>query len=639
MAVAHRESHSELLPPFRSGAPRALDAIVVPAGRATRHLAAAAGLASELSCLLVVVCSSGGARPSEFEALAGNWPALLWRCLDVSDGYQHPLLRFPATGAHGIDDAGRASVSTKRNLGLLLAGLLRWRTVLFLDDDIDVPQPQQVADAASGLDTFAAVGLEVADYPDNSVVCHANRNTGGEQGVFVSGSALLVDCTRRPAYFPTVYNEDWFFLHDWLCEHQVGRTGSVRQRPYEPFADPKRAAAEEFGDVLAEGLLDAAHDGIPVESLVSPEYWAAFLERRRAFVDRTRQQALQRPALDQRSEILAALSAADGARAGIDADRCAGFVQSWRADLHTWHVRLDNLPACRSFTAAAAHLGFGEDPTTSHTWSVFAPRPRGSAAVPPITLTPARADTGRQDIAVLLPGFLDSKDYVSYVELAAALPSIGISALRFDLLGSWSNPGTPDEYSVSYHLAEISSLLDRYLPADVGRCVLIGYCYGAHLAALQAATDRRITDVVALMPTRSFIWAEEYDEHRDSWRAAGERSFVRPTPYSPVQREFLVPYPVVADARDYDVTAALRDIRQRILFLAGGDDGVVPSATVRQLHDLCGSPHRGMQVLAGVGHDYRDHPEQIDQVNDTILRWLEPPLSNRRTSVSRARAR
>ena len=82
----------------------------------------------------------------------------------------------------------------KRNVGLALAKMLGWRRIFFLDDDIrDIAYPdlQRTVDM---LGSFSAAGMWVTDFPDNSIVCHANRMTGGSQDVFVSGAALAVDC-------------------------------------------------------------------------------------------------------------------------------------------------------------------------------------------------------------------------------------------------------------------------------------------------------------------------------------------------------------------------------------------------------------------------------------------------------------
>jgi hypothetical protein len=83
--------------------------------------------------------------------------------------------------------------SVKRNLGLIVANVAGWRRVIFLDDDIHVPDHRHLANAASLLGRYAAVGLQIGEFPDNSVVCHAHRAGKGDQETFVGTGALAID--------------------------------------------------------------------------------------------------------------------------------------------------------------------------------------------------------------------------------------------------------------------------------------------------------------------------------------------------------------------------------------------------------------------------------------------------------------
>ena len=188
--------------------------------------------------------------------------------IDLPRGYSHELLYFPALlslkdelpqacGSYVTD------LSMKRNVGLVLARMLRWRRIFFLDDDIrDITYPD-LQSTVNMLGSFPAVGMWVTDFPDNSIVCHANRMTEGSQDVFVSGAALAVDCDADIGFFPDIYNEDWLFFFD---DASAGRLANsclkATQLRYYPFANPRRAAWQEFGDVLAEGLYALLHLGL-----------------------------------------------------------------------------------------------------------------------------------------------------------------------------------------------------------------------------------------------------------------------------------------------------------------------------------------------------------------------------------------
>jgi pimeloyl-ACP methyl ester carboxylesterase len=221
--------------------------------------------------------------------------------------------------------------------------------------------------------------------------------------------------------------------------------------------------------------------------------------------------------------------------------------------------------------------------------------------------------------AVLLPGFLDDGRSPGVATLAHALPGIGFTGIAVDPRGTGDSPGVPADCAPSVQLADIRTVLDRH--AHNTHTVLVGHCYGGLLAGLTAARDTRVTDLVMVAPTRCFIWSTDYDPERDTWRADGVRTFIRADPATGTLRTLRIPHTVVGDAARYSLPGALRSVSQRVLFVAGLYDGVVPVDSVRQLHDECASPARTFVALP-VEHDYRDHPEQLALVNRTVLDWI-----------------
>ncbi|MDN5852253.1 MAG: hypothetical protein L0K86_05270 [Actinomycetia bacterium] len=356
MPVAHHESHHCLLADAPAGRSRRVDAIAVPAGRAATNLVPAARLADDLDAMLLLMCWPGGADAAEFAILAAqHWPALRWRAMMVPEDLCHPLLPRSAQPDLRSGDWRHGPLSTKRNLALLLGRMAGWETLMFLDDDIrDVDLPL-VRAAASRLGPAWAVGLTVDTYPDNSVVCHANRLSGAGQEVFVGAPALLVDLTAPLAYFPAVYNEDWIFLYDAVSERRVARVDGAEQVRYTPFADPGRARAEEFGDVVAEGLMAHLHDGDRSGPPVEVGYWREFLEARDRLISDVARRLSRRADRDARQALLA-LSAARQRLAEITPQRCVDFVVAWRADRAVWGAMIDDLDRLDDLDAAARSL-------------------------------------------------------------------------------------------------------------------------------------------------------------------------------------------------------------------------------------------------------------------------------------------
>jgi hypothetical protein len=221
---------------------RKLDAIIVPTARPAWYLEHATALAHELGTSLLVI--SGEMQP--------------------------PRL-------------GQADVARKRNDGLETARNCGWRYVMFLDDDIRVTA-SQVRDALAQLAHLPAVAFRATMFPDHSVVYHGDVATGGKHDVRPGAGALLLDVGYPHPDFLPVYNQDWLFLHDLTRLHAVADAGEVQQLMYDPF-DPERARAEEFGDVLAEGLYRLIDEDRPVEDALGEEFWAGEITRRSALIE------------------------------------------------------------------------------------------------------------------------------------------------------------------------------------------------------------------------------------------------------------------------------------------------------------------------------------------------------------------
>ena len=345
-----------------------LDAIIVPGTRPAEYLDHAVTLARAAKCSLVILCSHylDGREARKYLDARSFRGAIV---IELPPEYSHPLFNFrrllsikdqlpPACSSHITD------LSMKRNVGLVLAKMLAWRRIFFLDDDIrDIAYPdlQRTVDM---LGSFSAAGMWVTEFPDNSIVCHANRVTGGSQDVFVSGAALAVDCESDIGFFPDIYNEDWLFFFDSASKGELGNSYlKATQLYYYPFANAERAAWQEFGDALAEGLYALLHLDLDVVQATS-EYWGKFIEARRHFLEAALSRGDDAP-LDMRDEITASLQSALKCLNEITPDLCAQYVEAWRRDLEHWKRRWAEIRVMPSVDAALAELGLATTPSDS----------------------------------------------------------------------------------------------------------------------------------------------------------------------------------------------------------------------------------------------------------------------------------
>ena len=362
--IWQHNTHDKLV--GRAGAPtsqpglRRLDAIIVPASRPAANLDSAISLARAVHSRLLILCS----RDTEAAAVHQLLDSRLFTqavVIDLPPEYTHPLLDFATTSLVSEADMPKAcaarntDLSMKRNLGLVIARMLDWQTIFFMDDDIRDINPVHLLSTVAMLGHYRAVGMRVASFPDNSVVCHAHRETGEFQDVLVSGSALAVDCTAPISFFPDVYNEDWLFFYDDVAAGRVGCSGlNATQLRYDPFADPTRATGQEFGDVLAEGLYALLHQGRGSDS-ATREYWQDFLEARREFLAAIIDRADAAPA-HVRDEIVAAVQAAQKCSLDMAPDKCARYVEEWRRDVKRWQKAFSAVPGGLTVSEALRQL-------------------------------------------------------------------------------------------------------------------------------------------------------------------------------------------------------------------------------------------------------------------------------------------
>jgi hypothetical protein len=340
----HHGTHRSLIwGADESTRPAKVDAIFVPTARPVAYLKEAAAAALSLGCPLVTLHSRKWTNA--FAAAAYLDPKVDLIAIDLPDSaqLQLPELKTSELLAGTIFER-RTDLSTKRNLALVLSHKLRWKRIVFLDDDIRVPDPGDLSRAASLLDAHTAVGLRVGGFSDNSMVCHAFRAGGGKQETFIGGGAMAVAMKRNRSFFPNVYNEDWFFLLDAGKRLQsVATVGQVLQYPYDPYR-VDRARAEELGDVLAEGIFWVLDQGKPASD-GDLRHWRDFLEHRKQFIQQVRRMVATQPIIDpaERTRMEEALTAALGRCARITPELCVDYMKALATDQERWQRHIQQI--------------------------------------------------------------------------------------------------------------------------------------------------------------------------------------------------------------------------------------------------------------------------------------------------------
>ncbi len=339
-----------------------IDALVVPSVRSSDQLRPAIDLARQLRCRLIALYTDefpdglsqvlAEVQPGRASALALRSRA--GRLLDV--GSAVPPAPVPTDAV---------DISRKRNLGLLIGRSCAWTRMLFLDDDIRRVNPDDVSSAAALLSEYPVVGQQVVGFPDASVVGHARRLAGSGRKPFISGGSMLINPQRMRGYFPPVYHEDWLFVIDHLRLGEVAIAGTVAQLPYRPFTTKARARLEEFGDILAPGLLWLVHENGDSSAserdhwrkATGPQFWRDMLRQRITLLDDLHRRLEK---LDRKVAItqpLESIRAAQDRCNELSPDEFVSFVENWLESLTAWRTRLASLHRADSVAQALAELG------------------------------------------------------------------------------------------------------------------------------------------------------------------------------------------------------------------------------------------------------------------------------------------
>lgn len=349
-----------------------VDAIVVPTFRSAEQIKCAVDLASQARCELLLLYTDEF-PPGLADVLAGLDQGQAMPLALRSGLRNHHLLDLGSDLPQSFASDAALDISRKRNLGLLIGRMRGWTRMLLLDDDIRRLNIEKLSAAAALLDEYPVVGLQVRKYPDASVVGHARRRNGRRQEPFISGGSLLIDPQELNGFFPAIYHEDWLCTINHLRAGEVAIGGMVGQVPYRPFESPERAKNEEFGDILASGLLwlvyarKTTNTVGPLDPTVDTEseayywqeatklsFWAQVLQERAALL----KEVTERLKELHPDDLLArqALEVAQEWCGKLTADEFVAVTKKWLTNLDLWRERLCVLPRVDSVEKALAEL-------------------------------------------------------------------------------------------------------------------------------------------------------------------------------------------------------------------------------------------------------------------------------------------
>jgi glycosyltransferase involved in cell wall biosynthesis len=232
----------------------------------------------------------------------------------------------------------KRDIAAKRNYIILLALLYGFQNIIFLDDDVIAP-PKLIANALSLSTTYGIVGAGVTGMPDLSVIDHIAMLNGVSRPFFLSGHFMAINLRQASQYFfPNMANEDWYYVFLNALRLRIARIGHIVHLYWNPFDQTEsRAAYEEEGEIIIEGLMRAIGDSRNTCLLRSEAHWSEVISRRR---DTLKNLGLS-PVAQSVTAIRSIVASAERANLAISAQACMKCFADYDARLSQWRLLVE----------------------------------------------------------------------------------------------------------------------------------------------------------------------------------------------------------------------------------------------------------------------------------------------------------
>jgi pimeloyl-ACP methyl ester carboxylesterase len=221
-------------------------------------------------------------------------------------------------------------------------------------------------------------------------------------------------------------------------------------------------------------------------------------------------------------------------------------------------------------------------------------------------------------LALVLPGFLDTKDHPHMRSHVDYLAGKGFYAVSFDPPGTWGSLGEINTYTMTNWLEAIQEVIAHFGSRPT---FTMGTSRGGCMAMLATVRNPQVTAFAAVMSKASYGQGASSAHPIDEWKRDGYREYHVTIPgYPGHKKDFKVPYSAVLDSQKYDLIKPLSKLIKPKLFILGLQDTVVSPETVREGFDASAEP----KVLRSVDseHIYRRYPEIVEQVNAHVGQFL-----------------
>lgn len=229
----------------------------------------------------------------------------------------------------------------------------------------------------------------------------------------------------------------------------------------------------------------------------------------------------------------------------------------------------------------------------------------------------AKGNPNSQKLAIVLPGRLDTKDYFHLTSLVDYLSTKDYFALSFDPAGTWESPGSIGLYTNSNTINSVEELIEYFGNKPT---LLAGHSRGGTIAMLVGPKNQYVTHFISIF---SHYGPSGYPDKNKiiEGKVASYRDLPPGKTRTKERKRFDLPIQYFKESEKYNALAGLKNSNKPKLFFYGTKDNLVSKEGVKKAYNESSSPKEIQEINSE--HDYRLHPEIVEEVNNKIGEFLD----------------
>ncbi len=216
--------------------------------------------------------------------------------------------------------------------------------------------------------------------------------------------------------------------------------------------------------------------------------------------------------------------------------------------------------------------------------------------------------------ALLLPGYLDSPDYLHFKIFKNGLEDMGYEVYPLDACHLWKE-NNESTYNITNYISHIGKILDEQENKNYEEIILIGHSLGGAIAIIAGEKYKQVTKIVSLCSPVNF------EHHLEKWNGRQKKISLRDLPDNPTKiRKFHIPRNFALDAQQYSVIKKIKSLKKPTMIFIGLQDKVILPEITEQL--ITYGNNLFIVKEKNIGHNFRNSKKDSMRVMKSIEKFL-----------------